>query len=36
VNNAAIAAATTLTLEPSTACATTAESGNFAFHLTTP
>lgn len=36
VNNAAISAATTLTLQPSTACATTAESGNFAFHLTIP
>jgi hypothetical protein len=33
VNNGAIAAASTLTLTPSTACGTTAESGNFVFHL---
>jgi hypothetical protein len=36
VNNASVAAASTLTLQPSTACATTAESGNFAAHLTQP
>jgi hypothetical protein len=34
INNASIAAASTLTLRPSTACNTTAESGNFTFHLT--
>ncbi len=34
INNATIAAAATLTLQPSTACGTTAESGNFVLHLT--
>ncbi len=33
VNNSSISASSTLTLQPSTACGTTAESGNFVFHL---
>ena len=36
INNSAISAAATLTLEPSTACATTAEAGNFTFNLSQP
>lgn len=35
INNSSIAAGATLTLQPSTACATTAESGAFTLHLTT-